>query len=139
MNLMIEFDKKWMAITGVSIAVLAAAIFGISSLPTASAGQNTLDCDDGRGNIIHFNKILWHSDKFIKGQFLTFKPGEPFETIINQGFEPPTLIPIRFQLEEILAASSITLPFNDNPILAKHIIIDDVELSTICFNTADTP
>ena len=132
-------NKKWMAITGVSIAVLAAAIFGISSLPTASAGSNPLDCDGGEGNIIHYNKILWHSDKRIKTQFLNFQPGEPFETIINQGFSPPTLIPIRFQLEEILAASSITRVLNDNPIKVTHIIIDDVELSTICFNTPDTP
>jgi len=132
-------NKKWMAITGVSIAVLAAAIFGISSLPTASAGSNPLDCDGGEGNIIHYNKILWHSEKSIKTQFLTFKPSEPFETIINQGFSPPTLIPIRFQLEDILAASSITRALNDKPILVKHIIIDDVELSTICFNSAGFP
>ena len=56
-------NKKWMAITGVSIAVLAAAIFGISSLPTASAGSNSLNCEDGRGSIIHYNKILWHTFK----------------------------------------------------------------------------
>ena len=132
-------NKKWMAITGVSIAVLAAAIFGISSLPTASAGSNSLNCEDGRGSIIHYNKILWHSNFVIKDQSQLFAPGEPFETIINQGFSPPTLIPIRFQLEEILAASSITRVFEDKPILVKHIIIDDVELSTICFNTPDTP
>ena len=132
-------NKKWMAITGVSIAVLAAAIFGISSLPTASAGSNSLNCDGGLGSIIHYNKILWHSDKRIKDQSLIFSSGEPFETIINQGFSPPPLIPIRFQLEEILAASSITRVFEDKPILVNHIIIDDVELSTICFNTVFSP
>jgi len=132
-------NKKWMAITGVSIAVLAAAIFGISSLPTASAGAGPLDCDGGLGNIIHFNKILWHSNFVIKDQSQLFAPGEPFETIINQGFSPPPLIPIRIQLAQILADSDITIRFMDNPILKNYIIIDDVELSTTCFNTVFSP
>jgi len=51
---MIEFDKKWIAITSVSIAIFAVTIVGISSIPTASAGTLPLNCDGGSGTIQHY-------------------------------------------------------------------------------------
>ena len=139
---MIEFDKKWIAITSVSIAIFAVTIVGISSIPTASAGTLPLNCDSGTGTIQHYNKIFWHSEKRTKiitsfgPGFFIFPAGEPFETIFPALQEQ--LIAPRFQLEEWLIGNTITKA-NDKPIKRVNIIIDDIEFSTICFNTADTP
>ena len=118
-------------LVGSMAAVLVGLLIGVSYTETASAGGGSfIQCDNGTGISVHFNKILFSSTAKLTGDGPVVKVDRPYE-VISEVFDTSTVIDPIQEVLNVLNANGYAKG-NGVPIGAFAVTIIEVELSTIC-------